>query len=165
MQATNQKLCEHCNVQREDIFCDLPQLALEDLDRIAEKNRVVRGTTIFQEGHHSKGAFLVCRGRIKLSVCSDSGKRLLLGIAETGEVLGLSAALLGIPYEMTAETIDDAQLIFIKRKDLQQFLRDHKEACLHAVHSLSHDLHCAFDRVRVVGLGRTRRPRTLSAKN
>lgn len=158
-------MCEECTVQHKDIFCDLPPNALDDLERIAEKIRAARGITLFQEGHAAKGVFLVCRGRVKLSVCSDTGKRLLLGIAETGEVLGLSATLLGIPYEMTAEAVDDTKLVFIKRKDLHHFLREHKEACLHAVRSLSHDLHCAFDRVRMVGLGRSRRPREVSVRN
>jgi hypothetical protein len=51
----------------------------------------------------------------------------------------------------------------VKRKELLNFLREHREACLHVVDLLSQDLHIAYDKVRSVGLGRTRRPRAVSA--
>jgi CRP/FNR family transcriptional regulator len=79
-----------------------------------------------------------------------------------GEVLGLSAALSGGPYEVSAELLDNAQVAMVKRKDLLGFLREHREACLHVVDLLSQDLHIAYNRVRSVGLGRTRRPRATS---
>jgi hypothetical protein len=47
----------------------------------------------------------------------------------------------------------------VKRKDLLRFLRQHREACLQVVHLLSQDLHVAYDRVRSIGLGRSRRSR------
>jgi CRP/FNR family transcriptional regulator len=117
---------------------------------------------LFREGQPAKGVFVLCEGRAKLSVCSESGKRLTLHIAVPGEVLGLSAALSGGPYEVSAELLDNAQVAMVKRKDLLGFLREHREACLHVVDLLSQDLHIAYDRVRSVGLGRTRRPRATS---
>ena len=50
-------------------------------------------------------------------------------------------------------------MAIVKRKDLLEFLHDYREACLQVVHLLSEDLHVAYDRVRSVGLGRTRHPR------
>ena len=81
----------------------------------------------------------------------------MLRVATPGEILGLSASMSGKPYELTAEMMDNAQVAFIKRKDLLKFLREHREACLQVVHLLSQDLHIAFDRVRTVGLTRSRR--------
>ena len=80
-------------------------------------------------------------------------------IAGPGEVLGLSAALAGTPYEITAELLEDATVSILGRKALLQFLHVHREACLQVVNLLSQDLHLAYDQVRSVGLGRTRRPR------
>ena len=69
----------------------------------------------------------------------------------------------GSSYEVTAELLDNAQVALVKRKDLLRFLREHREACLHVVSLLSQDLHIAYDRVRSVGLGRTRRSRAADA--
>jgi len=74
-------------------------------------------------------------------------------------VLGLSAALAGTPYEMTAELLDNATVATLGRKGLLKFLHAHREACLQVVNLLSQDLHVAYDQVRSIGLGRTRRPR------
>ncbi|HMK22341.1 MAG TPA: cyclic nucleotide-binding domain-containing protein [Terriglobales bacterium] len=115
---------------------------------------------LFREGQPARSVFVLCEGRAKLTVCSESGKRLTLHIASPGEVLGLSAALSGSVYEATAELLDNSRVACVKRKDLLGFLREHREACLRVVDLLSQDLHVAYDRVRSVGLGRTRRPRT-----
>ena len=157
--ATHQRSCFKCELRPDRVFCDLPSDALLAFDSIKEVAQVARGEILFHEGRLPRGIFVLCEGRVKLSVCSEHGKRLMLRVAGPGEVLGLSATMSGKPYELTAEVMDNVQVAFIKRKDLLKFLRDHREACLQVVHLLSQDLHTAFDRVRTVGLTRTRRPR------
>ena len=68
---------------------------------------------------------MLCKGRVKLSICASDGKTLILKIAEPGEVLGLSATVSGKAYELTAETIDPCQVNFVKREDFLHFLKDH----------------------------------------
>ena len=159
MESAPQSRCTDC-VQRSDrFFCDLSADALQAFDLIKSVSHYQRGTVLFRQDEIARGIFLLCQGRVKLSVISDSGKRLTLRIVGPGEVLGLSACLSGGPHEVTAEMMDDAQVAMVKRKELLLFLRQHREACLHVVHLLSQDLHIAYDRVRAVGLGRTRRVR------
>ncbi len=47
------------------------------------------------------------------------------------------------------------------RKDLLKFLREHREVCLEVVRMLSQDLHGAYERVRTIGMIRTRHPRII----
>jgi CRP/FNR family transcriptional regulator len=103
----------------------------------------------------------LCDGRAKLSICSDTGKRLTLRIAGPGEVLGMGAALSNTPYEITAELLDNSQVVFVRRKDLMKFLREHRQVCMEVVRMLSQDLHGAYERVRTIGMIRTRRPRMI----
>lgn len=159
MESPTHQSCFQCDLRPDRVFCDLPAEALQSFDLIKTVLQVSRGEVLFQEGRLPRGVFVLCEGRVKLSVCSENGKRLMLRVAGPGEVLGLSATMSGKPYEITAEALDKAQIAFVKRKDLLRFLRDHREACMQVVHLLSQDLHVAFDRVRTVGLTRTRRPR------
>lgn len=159
MESATHQSCFKCELRPDRIFCDLPAEALRSFDAIKTVQRLPRGETLFQEGRLPRGVFVLCEGRVKLSVCSEHGKRLMLRVAGPGEVLGLSATMSGKPYELTAEVLDNAQIAFVKRKELLKFLRDHREACMQVVHLLSQDLHVAFDRVRTVGLTRTRRSR------
>ena len=52
--------------------------------------------------------------------------------------------------------LDNSKVAFVRRKDMLRFLRMHRDACLQVVHLLSQDLHTAYDRVRAIGLVRTR---------
>jgi CRP/FNR family cyclic AMP-dependent transcriptional regulator len=159
MDSATHPSCFSCELRPDRVFCDLPADALQTFDAIKTVTLYPRGATLFAEGRQPRGVFVLCDGRAKLSICSESGKRLMLRIAGPGEVLGLSATMSGRTYELTAETLDSSQVVFVKRKDLLKFLRDHREACLQVVHLLSGDLHTAYERVRSIGLSRTRRPR------
>ena len=149
--------CRECALRPDRVFCDLPLDALEAFDSVQQTVAVPKDSVLFREGQNSKGVFVICEGRVRLTVCSESGKRMLLRVAGAGEVLGLSAALAGSPYEISAHAIENCQVSMVRRKDLLDFLRKHREACLQIVSLLSEDLHFAYERVRSVGLGRMRR--------
>ncbi|HKU20905.1 MAG TPA: cyclic nucleotide-binding domain-containing protein [Terriglobales bacterium] len=156
MESAIQLSCFDCSLRPARIFCDLPADALEAFDAIKTIALYPRGTTLFSEGRPARGVFMLCDGRAKLTVCSGNGRRLTLRIAGPGEMLGLSAAVSGTPYEVTAEMLDNSQVAFVRRKDMLHFLKVHRDACLQVVHLLSQDLHTAYDRVRAIGLVRTR---------
>jgi CRP/FNR family transcriptional regulator, cyclic AMP receptor protein len=161
MQSVNQQSCLTCNFRPDRIFCDMPADSLGAFEQIKSVGNYSRNTILFAEGRPVRGIYLLCDGRAKLSICSDSGKRLTLRIAGPGEVLGIGAALSNTPYEITAELLDPSQVVFIRRKELTKFLREHPEVCMQVVRMLSQDLHGAYERVRSIGMVRTRRPRTL----
>ncbi len=137
----------------------MPAESLKAFDEIKSLDSHARGTLLFAEGRPVRGIYILCDGRAKLSICSDSGRRLTMRIAGPGEVLGLGATLSNTPYEITAELLDDSQVVFVRRKDLVKFLHDHRDVCLEVVRMLSQDLHGAYERVRTIGMNRTRRPR------
>ncbi len=70
---------------------------------------------------------MVLEGEVKLSINSTDGKRLSLSIARKGDILGLSSALTGSPYEMTAETLYPSKIAPISRRDFLNFVMEHPE--------------------------------------
>jgi len=164
MESTIQPSCFNCDFRPDRLFCDMPAEALQAFDAIKTVQVQPKSTLLFAEGRPSKGIYVLCDGRAKLSICSENGKRLMLRIAGPGEVLGLGATMASTPYEVTAELLDASQVVYIKRKDLLKFLRDHREACMMVVQMLSQDLHAAYERVRSIGLTRSRRPRAMHAR-
>ncbi len=137
----------------------MPAESLKAFDEIKSLTFYPRSTVLFAEGRPVRGIYILCDGRAKLSICSDTGKRLTLRVAGPGEVLGLGAALSNSPYEVTAELLDNSQVVFVRKKELAKFLREHRTVCLEIVRMLSQDLHVAYERVRSIGMVRTRRPR------
>jgi len=99
---------------------------------------------MFVEGQSPRGVYLLCSGKVKLSTTSKEGKVLILKQAEAGEVLGLSAAVSGTNYEMTAETSTPCQVNFIGRLDLMGLLQRESEVGVHAAQSLSREFQNAY---------------------
>lgn len=151
--------CRDCVRRSDRVFCDLEPDALEAFDGIKSTQTCQKGTVLFREGQTARGVFLLCEGRVRLSICSESGRRMTVRVAGPGEMLGLSAAVSGGCYEVTAEALDAVQVAAVRRTDLLHFLHEHRDVCLQVVNLLSEDLHVAYDRVRAVGLGRTRHSR------
>jgi CRP/FNR family cyclic AMP-dependent transcriptional regulator len=139
-------------MRSEKIFCDLPESALQDFEDIKYATAYPKGAILFVEGQAPRGIFVLCKGRVKLSICSNDGKTLILKIAETGEVLGLSASVSGNAYELTAETIDPCQINFVKREDFLRFLKDHPAACMRVAEELSEKYNAACREIRSLGL-------------
>lgn len=107
---------------------------------------------LFVEGQAAQGIYLLCQGRIKLSTSSSCGRKLILRIVEPGEVLGLSATVSNIPYEVTAEAIEPCQTSFVQREEFLQFLSRHKDACFNVARHLSRYCGKAYTQIRALGL-------------
>lgn len=144
--------CLICKLRHSGFFCELPSGPLQDLEKIKYASAYPQGAILFLEGQPSRGAYILCAGRVKLSTTSRDGKTLILRIAQAGEVLGLHATVSGKPYELTAETLQPCQLDFIKREDFLRFLQNHADACLNAAQHLSQNCQDAYEMIRSLGL-------------
>ena len=138
------------------LFSGLPTQAVRQLSAMHSPHDYPGGAVLFQEGEPADGIFLLCGGAVKVSVCSSRGDTLLLRSAGPGEILGLSATLIGQGHEVTAETTIPSRLVFIPRKEFLRYLQEHSDICMQVVQSLSNDVHAAYGRVRMLGLARMR---------
>jgi CRP/FNR family transcriptional regulator, cyclic AMP receptor protein len=147
--------CMGCKVNREDFFCRFPTPVTRTVDVVSHHTVMPAGAVLFVEGQTPRGAFVVCSGKVKLSTTSKEGKVLILKQAEAGEVVGLSAAISGTNYEMTAETATPCQLNFIGRADLMTLLQNESEVGLHAAVWLSREFQAAYRDIHDLVLARS----------
>jgi CRP/FNR family transcriptional regulator, cyclic AMP receptor protein len=138
------------------LFSRLTGHRLRQLAGIHGAHRYPTGAVLFQEGEPAEGVFLLSSGAVKLCVGTAQGDTLLLRTAGPGEILGLSATLTGQGHEVSAETTVPSELVFLKRKEFLNYLRDHTDVCMEVVESLSNDVYAAYERVRALGLARMR---------
>lgn len=82
---------------------------------------------LFVEGEMPRGVFILCSGRAKLTTSSSEGKTLIMKITEPGEILGASAAILGKPYEVSAELMEPSQVNFVRLPDFLALLERHPD--------------------------------------
>ncbi|HVT02987.1 MAG TPA: Crp/Fnr family transcriptional regulator [Thermoanaerobaculia bacterium] len=147
--------CTDCTVRKERLFCNMSDQTMAALDAIKFTSVYPKGAVLFVEGEQPRGVFILCSGKAKLTTSSTEGKTLIVKIAEPGEVLGASAAILGTSYEISAETLEPSQVNFIRRDDFIGFLNAHAEACMHTAQQLSEKYRSAQREIRSLGLAQT----------
>jgi CRP/FNR family cyclic AMP-dependent transcriptional regulator len=144
--------CETCKLKGSGFLCHLTDAAAKELQSITSSVFYPAGTRLFLENEPARGIFLLCSGKVKLSVSSKGGKTLILQLAHPGEILGLSATMSGIPYEVSAETLYPSQVSFIRREDFVSFIGRFPEAYQTVIRQLNSQYANACEQLRTVGL-------------
>jgi CRP/FNR family transcriptional regulator, cyclic AMP receptor protein len=144
--------CENCRLRSEGFFCQFSKRVLQVFDSIKYITAYPGGAVLFVEEEPPRGVFVLCQGRVKLSMSSSEGKMVTLRTAKPGDVLGLHAVVSGEAYEATAVTLGPCQVNFVRREDFLQFLREHPEASIHAARELSSSYQSACEQIRSLAL-------------
>jgi CRP/FNR family transcriptional regulator, cyclic AMP receptor protein len=147
--------CQSCRMKREECFCNLSPPVLKGFSAISHQTTYPADATLFVEGQHPRGVFLLCSGKVKLSTSSRDGKVLILKMAGPGEMLGLSAVISGTEYELTAETAMPCQVNFVPREPLLDLLQRHGEAGLRSAQALSREFQSAYRDIHDLILARS----------
>jgi CRP/FNR family transcriptional regulator len=138
-----------------EFFTSLSPEARSDFKSLESLNDCPGSTILFLEGETSSRVLILREGQIKLSINSIGGKRLILGIARPTEILGLTSALSGNPYEVTAETMYPCKISSLSRQDLLEFFLRHPVAYQSAFREVSLDYSRACEQLRTLGLAIT----------
>jgi CRP/FNR family transcriptional regulator len=128
---------------------------MEALGKVTYASAYPARAVLFVEGQTSRGVYVLCRGRLKLTMNSAEGKTLIVRIRESGEILGLHATLSGQPYELTAEALQPCQIDFIRRDDFLRLMREQPVVSAAVVRQLSERYRQACQEIRHLGLCRT----------
>jgi CRP/FNR family cyclic AMP-dependent transcriptional regulator len=145
-------ICENCKLKESGFLCHLTPAAAKEFQSIKIPTSYPAGARLFLENEPAKGIYLLCSGKVKLSVSSKGGKTLILQLARPGEIIGLSAAMSGIPYEVTAEALYPSQVSFIRREDFISFLNRFPEVYQSVIRQLNSQYTQACEQLRTVGL-------------
>ncbi|HEV2720719.1 MAG TPA: Crp/Fnr family transcriptional regulator [Thermoanaerobaculia bacterium] len=143
--------CFSCSV-RSNGFCNVSPSGVEALNAVKLTAIHPKASRLFTEGDMPRAVFILCSGRAKVTTSSAEGKTLIMRIAGAGEVLGVSATILGQPYEVSAETIEPMQISLLKPRDFLRLLHTHADLALNAVRQLSAKYHTAQREIRSLGL-------------
>jgi len=119
--------CADCSHRTLRMFCNMGEAALDRFNKLGLHISFPAGVVVFDESQPVNNIFVVCSGRLKLSVTSSEGRTMILRLAAPGDVLGLSAVLSNQKYEVTAETLEPTQLKSVRRADFLSLFEDFPE--------------------------------------
>jgi CRP/FNR family transcriptional regulator len=138
-----------------EFFRGLPDQAMIKLVPLAPLFSCPGNTVLFAEEQPPRSILFLLEGKVKLSMNSVEGRRLILGIVGPGEILGLASAVSGSPWNVTAETQLPCVIGAIQRQSFLDFLLSYPLACQNVARQLSLDSRRNCDQLRTVGLAWT----------
>ena len=133
-------------------FRNLSSEAINDFESLAKHFCCPSAAVLIREEQEPSSIILLIGGRVKLSMNSGDGRRLIVKIAEPGEILGLASAVSGCPYDITAEAQFPCAFSSIERESFLDFLARYPAACLNVARQLSLDDKRTFEQLRTLGL-------------
>lgn len=154
--ASHQR-CQDCNFKGKGFFCGLGAETSRDFEAIKSRLTYPTGSLIFLEKEPFHGIYLLCAGKVKLTISSSGGKTLILRLAKPGEILGLMAAMSGSPYETTVETLEPCQVAFIRHDDFSHFIEQHPEVYQAMLRQLSSQYYGTCEQMRTIALSTSSR--------
>lgn len=152
MRDTNIMCSGSRGIRAGEFFKNWSPSALDEWAAMEHSHSYGSNITLFSEKEEGHGLIVVLEGEVRLSINSSEGKRLSLRIARKGDIIGLSSALSGAPYEVTAETLYPSKVAPISRRDFMAFLSRHPELYRNVTEELSRNVSMACHQLRNVGL-------------
>jgi CRP-like cAMP-binding protein len=134
------------------------ELALRSIIKMREFRK---GETLYTYGTVATGLFVVETGAVRVLLPTGDHQIQMLELVGPGALLGLSEAMSGDNYRVTANAEEATTTSFIERVQFLSFLEGHPEFCMQILRLLSENLHGLYHKFRSVSAhpGRPRRRR------
>jgi len=117
----------------------LQGLSDQELGKLAgfcEMREMAEGTTVFIENMPGESLFLVKKGTIRVSRMFAEGDEKTLVVLGPEDIFGEMAVIDGLPRSATARVAENAKLISLNRKSLEQLCRDDASLALKLVKNI-----------------------------
>lgn len=139
--------CKNCASQKKNVFCDLPDVALDILDKSKIVNRFKKGQYIFYSGNFPSGLYCVNSGVVKLESTGSNGNNHILRVVQDGGILGYRSLFAEEAYESTAVVHEDATICHIPKAALAELMQKYPDVCLRFLAHVSKELKVAENRL------------------
>ena len=112
------------------LFTDLSDNEIQALAVRAVRKLYSASETIFSQGEPCRGFYVISSGRIRIFKISPGGREQVLAIEGPGSSVAELPVFDGGPYPASGAAAEETEIVFISRKDFQDFCREHSEVAL-----------------------------------
>ena len=120
-------------LRKTPLFANLTEQEMHALAARVSKRHFQRGELLFGEGDSCTGLFLVATGKIRIFKLSPAGREQVLAVEGPGSSFAELPVFDGGNYPASASALEEAEVLFISRKDFQNFCREHPEVALKVI--------------------------------
>jgi CRP/FNR family transcriptional regulator len=115
------------------LFAGLSDKEVATLASRFSKRKIGRGEMLFAEADPCAGLFLVASGKIRIFKDSADGRTQVLAVEGPGSSFAELPVFDGGNYPASASAIEDTEVLFISRRDFQNFCREHPDFALKVI--------------------------------
>ncbi|CAD7814980.1 cAMP-activated global transcriptional regulator CRP [Chryseobacterium aquaeductus] len=110
----------------------------------AEYKNFKTNDVIFEAGDKPLFYYQITSGKVKINNFNDNGKEFIQGIVGTDENLILTALFTGRPYPLSAQAIEDCQLIRLPKQNFLNLLKQNPEHYVTMVNYISENMYYKY---------------------
>ncbi|MFW6386471.1 MAG: Crp/Fnr family transcriptional regulator [Bacillota bacterium] len=119
------------------VFSRLDEKNIKLICQRAYERQYGTGEIIFFEEDEVRKVYLLASGRVKLSMLSPEGKEKVLTILQAGDIFGEVSVFAEDPQPMTAEVMEEARLLVLDWKELEEIIGQDPSIAIKIIDALS----------------------------
>ena len=120
----------------------------EALARVVDRIELQEGDVLFERGDPGESLFIVREGRIELFIRNMTGQKIVLTVAEKGDLFGELATIDTGSRTATAVALVDTELLVLNRDNLRMFFQKTPDAALDMIAAMGRMIRNADDILR-----------------
>ncbi|GAB6098283.1 Crp/Fnr family transcriptional regulator [Halanaerocella petrolearia] len=134
-----------------DNFSQFEEKVIDSLSQKSLVKKYHQEEILFFDREIVEEIYIIASGRVKISKFTPGGKEKIIHILTAGEIIN-EITLDGKSSSVTAEVIEEGEIISIKMDSLQQIMKDDFALTLHILNSANLKLRQAYRQIRNLGL-------------
>jgi len=141
-----------------DVLRSIPlfsELTDEEIKKISETSVAQvykKDNMVLIEEEVGSTMFIILNGRVKISRISDEGREVILSILVDGDFFGEMSILDGQTRSANAVTLEDTELLIVRRENFLRMLHDHPQIAINLLKELAHRLRRSDSQIKSLSL-------------
>ena len=134
------------------LFSELNESELKSLANTCVRQTFKKDNMVLIEEEVGSTMFIILCGRVKISRISDEGREVILSIMVDGDFFGEMAILDGQTRSANAVTLEDTEMLIIRRENFLQLLHDYPQIAINLLKELAHRLRRSDAQIKSLSL-------------
>ena len=118
------------------------------LAQVVDRLELKQGSRLFETGDRGDELYIVRTGKVEIFIRNVAGEKIVLTVAEKGDLFGELSMLDSLPRTATAVAIEDTELIVLNRDNLLFFFQKKPDAALDMIAAMGAMIRRADDILR-----------------
>lgn len=131
---------------------DLNDQELEEIEKLITIKNYKKRQVLFGEDEPGEAIHFLISGKVKLTKNSETGRELIIGIRQAGEIFAEVVLFGGGNYPVTAEAIEDAKVGLLFNSDIEKMIKNNSNIAISIIKTLSSRLRTSQQKVKDLAL-------------